>query len=144
MEDDNLRDIFKEFNPKLTEDYLFMNRLRHNLDSVELIKERNAQFKLRNRFAFIIASLAGLIMGLSFSLMFPIIKEWLETMSASYDGNSILGSLADHSLIVFWILNALISMTGAICVYDQADFIASFKYKESVGARDRRNEEDQE
>ena len=38
MEDDKLKSLFSNFEPELSSDFLFMNKLQRNLNSVELIK----------------------------------------------------------------------------------------------------------
>ena len=43
MEDDKLKSLFSNFEPELSSDFLFMNKLQRNLNSVELIKQHTVE-----------------------------------------------------------------------------------------------------
>ncbi len=49
MEDDKIRDLFRKFDPELSSDFSFINKLQHSLDAVESIKAENAELKRRSK-----------------------------------------------------------------------------------------------
>lgn len=104
MEDDKLKDLFAAFDPELSSDSVFMSQLRHNMQAVELVKQHNRESKRRNRYAVIIASAAGLIMGIMLTLCFPIVGRLL---SANAD-------------ILLWGITAAASAITAINAYNIA------------------------
>lgn len=63
MEDDKLKFLFTNFEPELSSDFKFMNKLERNLNSVEIIKRHTAEVRSRNKKAVAIAAFAGFIVG---------------------------------------------------------------------------------
>ncbi len=49
MNDDDIRDLFKSFEPEISDGDDFIGRLQRNLDSVEMVKARNESFHRSNR-----------------------------------------------------------------------------------------------
>lgn len=80
MDDKQIRDFFSKFNPvPASSDDLFIERLRSNIESVQLVKDRIKRIQSVYRRAALFASLAGFITGLIFSILLnhfiPVIKK---------------------------------------------------------------------
>lgn len=107
MEDANIRESFAAFNPELTSDLAFMNRLKRNMEAVELVRQHAAAARRRNRRAVAIAAVAGLVMGTMMGLCLPIVERWIAIPYFDFD-------------IVLWGIAALISSLTAINAYEIA------------------------
>ena len=67
MEEDKLKSLFAEFQPELSSDSLFMNRLERNMESVEIVKRRVEEMRARNRRAIAVAAIVGFIVVVAVS-----------------------------------------------------------------------------
>ncbi|MDE6637883.1 MAG: hypothetical protein K2K32_06580, partial [Muribaculaceae bacterium] len=83
MEEDKLKDIFKEFNPELSSSFQFMTKLQKNMEAVEIVKQYNAAQKKRNKFAVTIAAACGFAVGVILTLLFPLMGDLVSTFSVS-------------------------------------------------------------
>ena len=83
MNDNQLKQLFFDFEPRLSDDSLFMSKLTRNLDSVEFIKARNVANHRKNRLAMWIASIAGMVMGILMTLIFPQMENWLTELNTA-------------------------------------------------------------
>lgn len=81
MEDDRLKELFNGYVPKLSSSMDFMERLDRNLNAVELIHRENEAFMKRNRIAVALASLAGFITGVIFTLLFPYLNGLVNSVT---------------------------------------------------------------
>ena len=120
MEEDKLKDIFNKFEPELSPDYLFMNRLRGSLESVEMIKERHQAMKRKSRRAVVIATIAGFIVGMLFSFALPYIGESVKNLAHSYPDMALMKGIAENYLLLGWIVIAALSIYASVNVYDIA------------------------
>lgn len=107
MEDANIRESFAAFNPKLTSDLAFMNRLKSNMEAVELVRQHAAAARRRNRRAVAIAAIAGLVMGTMMGLCLPIFERWIAIPDVNFD-------------VVIWGVAALVSTLTAVNAYEIA------------------------
>ena len=76
-----LKSLFTNFEPELSSDFKFMNKLERNLNSVEIIKRHTAEVRSRNKKAVAIAAFAGFIVGFVFSLFYLISAMLFQTGS---------------------------------------------------------------
>ncbi len=117
MEDDRLKDIFKEFDPELSSSFQFMSRLQKNMEAMEIVKQYNAAQRRRNRWAVAIAGVAGFAVGVIMTLLFPFITEWIASFNFSVPlphSNTLnfdFGYLA-------WLLVAMVSVLTSVSVYN--------------------------
>ncbi len=81
MEDDKLKSLFTNFEPELSSDFKFMNKLERNLNSVEIIKRHTAEVRSRNKKAVAIAALPDLLSASVFSLFYLISAMLFQTGS---------------------------------------------------------------
>lgn len=81
MEDERLKEIFSGYDPKLSSSVDFMERLDRNLKAVELIHRENESVMKRNRIAVVLASLAGFITGVIFTLLFPYLHGLVNSVA---------------------------------------------------------------
>lgn len=119
MDDDKIKELFNGFEPKLSSEFQFMTTLRKNMEAVEIVKQYDQVLKRRNKVAVIIAATAGFVMGAALSLLFPVIGEWLCTISVSLPHLMINPVKIDLS-IVTWIIMAGASGITALNAYEIA------------------------
>lgn len=104
MEEDKIKEIFKQFNPKLTcGDKEFISKIQSNMDAVEEVKSRIVKTQKIYRSAAIMASLAGFISGMIFSMLLRIILPIIHRFSVAF--------LSENSIEIFgWCIVALIAI----------------------------------
>ena len=118
MEDDKIRDLFKGFEPDLSSDVSFMNRLRCKLDSVELVRQHHAAVKARSRKAVVIAAMAGFVAGCLCSLALPYVGTAVASWRMSMPDESLLTLLADYYQVLAWLVIGGMAMMTAMNAYD--------------------------
>lgn len=123
MEDDKIRDIFSKFEPPLSGDFQFMNRLEANIRSVELVKEHNAKLRVMNRKAVVIAAFVGFLCGILFSLALPAIGDGMMNLRQTVASGSFLGFMANNYLPISWAMIAVVSGFIALNTFELSLFL---------------------
>lgn len=118
MEDDKLKKLFSDFEPELSSDLRFMDTLRRNLNSVEIIKRHTAEVRARNKAAVAVAAAVGFIVGFLFSLSLPILSAAVSDWQARLPGASMLYALADNFTVIAWLVIGGTSVLAAINTYE--------------------------
>ena len=118
MEDDKLKSLFTNFEPELSSDFKFMNKLERNLNSVEIIKRHTAEVRSRNKKAVAIAAFAGFIVGFVFSLFLPYLSNAVSDWQSTLPGGNIMNLFADSFTIIAWAVIAGTSVLAAINTYE--------------------------
>lgn len=127
MEDEKLKELFGRFNPELSSDRQFMDRICRGIDSVEMIKRHTAELHRRSRKAVVVAALAGFIVGVLFMLALPYISSAVANLHALLPDSSILYTLTDNYLIAAWLLIGTTSVITALNTYDLTLHLLSTK-----------------
>lgn len=115
MEDNQIKDLFSNFDPELSSGPLFISRLRHRLDAVELVRERIAAERRRSRRAILIAAISGIVAGMLMTLMFPVICSWLISLAHKIPCIHLRDAAGQ---IITLMLATAISVTIAVNAYD--------------------------
>jgi len=129
MEEDKIKDLFNNFDPELSSSSQFINKLKMNMEAVEIVKRHNLAMKKRNRLAVIIAAACGFIMGVILTLLYQSVGDWISTFSISIPHTEIDSVMIDYQLIA-WIIMAVVSCITAINAYEIA--LTKLTPKESV------------
>lgn len=116
MDNDNLKELFGNFNPDLSSGSDFIARLQQRMDTIEMVRQYNAELRRRNRIAVMIAALAGFVMGVALTLLMPLIGDWIATFRLSVPGHAFNIDL--H--YIAWVLLAAVSMFTALNTYEIA------------------------
>lgn len=119
MEDDKIKDIFKEFDPELSSSFQFIAKLQKNMEAMEIIRQYNAAQKRRNKWAVAIAGFSGFAMGVIMTLLFPFITDWVASLNLSLPLSHSSTMTFDFSYLV-WLLVAAVSVLTAVSVYEIA------------------------
>lgn len=117
MNDDKIKDLFAAYNPQLPPDSYFMERLTHKMQAVELLKDKTAELRHRNRIAVRVAMLTGVAVGIVLTICFPYILGILENIT-KIAGTSIANFAADYIDIGAWIIIAVLTGTMSYTTYD--------------------------
>ena len=117
MEDDKLKDLFSNFNPEISSDFKFMDRLQQNIKSVELIKQQSAELRTRNKKAVAIAGIVGFIAGMLFSMALPYIGNAGSNINLSLPAGIIL-NLSDYYPVLAWAVVGGVSVLTALNTYE--------------------------
>lgn len=118
MEDDKLISLFSNFEPELSSDFLFMNKLQRNLNSVELIKQHTVEVRSRSRKAVAIAAVVGFIVGFLFSLSLPYLSEAVSNWQLTLPSESVMNVFANNFTIIAWLVIGGTSVFAALNSYE--------------------------
>ena len=118
MEDDKLKSLFSNFEPELSSDFLFMNKLQRNLNSVELIKQHTVEVRSRSRKAVAIAAIVGFIVGFLFSLSLPYLSEAVSNWQLTLPSESVMNFFANNFTIIAWLVIGGTSVFAALNSYE--------------------------
>jgi hypothetical protein len=129
MEDDKLRNLFNDFQPELSSSSQFMTKLQKNMEMVEILKQHDIALKKRNKLAVVIATVSGFVMGVILTLLFPLIGDWVSTVSVSLPHLYISHLTIDYSFVA-WIVIAGVCIITALNAYEIA--LAKLTPKEIV------------
>lgn len=116
MEDDRIRELFKDFDPELSPDNRFIERVQRGLNTVEAVRRQNVIMRKHNRIAVTIAALVGFVTGVSLTLLFPLMWRYVSTIHIAIPKVDIV----IDSQYVVWILSAAASMIIALNTYEIA------------------------
>lgn len=118
MEDDKLKSLFSNFEPDMSSDFQFMNKLQKSLNSVEIIRQHTAEVRTRSKKAVAIAAVVGFIVGFLFSLSLPYLNEAVSNWQLTLPHESILNSLANNFTTIAWLIIGGTSVIAALNSYD--------------------------
>lgn len=118
MEDDKLKSLFSNFEPELSSDFLFMNKLKRNLNSVELIQQHTVEVRSRSRKAVAIAAIVGFIVGFLFSLSLPYLSEAISNWQLTLPSESVMNVFANNFTIIAWLVIGGTSVFAALNSYE--------------------------
>lgn len=129
METDKIKDLFKNYEPELTSDFVFMNKLKRNLDSVEIIHQRNAQLKSKNTIALIIAASIGFLVGFLFSYTIPYLCRFISYFQEKMVSDIEIMFITDNSLIFSWLMFGIVTVFATIQAYNISISLLTSKTK---------------
>lgn len=126
MNDDNkLKNLFAAYEPELSSEAQFMERLQRKMQAVEILKAKTAKMRRRNRLAVIIAAITGFITGASFTLCYPYLLNFVNDIASA---SAIMASMAaSYGNIAIWTVIATITATLSFTAYDITLFAAASK-----------------
>lgn len=130
MEDDKLKSLFANFEPELSSDFRFMNKLQRNLNSVEMIKQHNAEVRARSKKAVAIAAVVGFIVGFMFSLSLPYLNYAVSNWQLTLPSESMLNTFANNFTTIAWLVIGGTSVIAALNSYEIS--LSLLKPKESL------------
>lgn len=119
MDDDKIKDIFKEFDPELSSSFQFMTKLKKNMEAMEIVRQYNAAQKRRNRWAVAIAGVSGFVMGIIMTLLFPLITKWISFIQVTLPLFNANNLAIDFSYLG-WLLVGGASVLTALSAYELA------------------------
>lgn len=117
-EDRDLRHLFEGYKPQLSSDFQFMDRLKHNMEAVEIVKRRNVERQHRNRRAVLVAGLTGFIIGFLFSLALPYIETAVMELGGSLPRSGVMNVIIANFNILSWVLVCASAVIMALNAYD--------------------------
>lgn len=119
MEDNDIKKLFNTFDPELPSDFDLMSKLQHRLELMEMIKHEQMAMQRRNRMAVLIAAMAGFIMGVVLTLLYPFAAEWLHAIDFRQSAADLPTGLTAYNFIA-WGLLATLSGVTALNAYEIA------------------------
>lgn len=123
MEEDKIKEIFSKFEPPLSGDSQFLNRLEEKMRSVELVREHSARVRSMNRKAVLIGVAVGFICGFLFSLALPAIGESMMKLRQTVAAGSFLGFISHNYLPMIWTMIAAVAGFIALNAFELSIFL---------------------
>ncbi len=123
MEEDKIKEIFSKFEPPLSGESQFLNRLEENMRSVELVREHSARVRSMNRKAVLIGVAVGFICGFLFSLALPAIGESMMKLRQTVAAGSFLGFISHNYLPMIWAMIAAVAGFIALNAFELSLFL---------------------
>lgn len=78
MEDKDIQQLFRNYQPELSSDQQFMSSLIASMEKVEFIKRQQETARRQNRIAVAVAAVTGFLSGVVFMLLMPYISAYLD------------------------------------------------------------------
>ena len=119
MEDEKIKELFSNFQPRLSSSASFMARLQKNMEMVEILRQYNITLRRRNRLAVVIAAVCGFAFGVIAMLLLTPLASLITEVSLSLPYLHI-SSISIDTGIIAWILIATVSIVSALHAYDLA------------------------
>lgn len=117
MEDDKLKSLFCDYQPRLTSDNDFMANLGKQLMTVDLVKSQLKNQQRSRRFAALAAVATGFVMGVISTLYYPILTEFIH--SAAMSSSAVIANLIEtYGDVSIWIPICVITMAASYVAYD--------------------------
>ena len=117
MENDELKSLFDDFQPRLPSEADFMSRLTRNLDAVEMVRSHNVSVNRAHRRAALYAAIAGFVVGILFSLAIPTISSWIHSLRLP-EFQLFYHDAPDLLLTAVWIVIGSVSLVTALNTYE--------------------------
>ena len=114
-ENDSLKNLFDDFNPELSDDKQFMDRLIAGMDAVDLFKVSEQRRARRLRIVAAVSALAGFFCGVILTLLFPVLVNFLHPFIINLSNFSPDTQLLTNSLV--WCLVAIASLSTTFGTY---------------------------
>lgn len=118
MEDDKLKSLFSNFEPDLSSDFQFINKLQKSLNSVEIIREHAAEVRSRSKKAIVIAALVSFLVGFLFSMLLPYLSDTVSNWQLTLPRESVLNSFANNFTTFAWLIIGGTSVLAALNSYE--------------------------
>lgn len=80
-EEEQIKQLFRDFQPELSSDALFMHRLQQKMEAVELVKRQNELLQRQGKLALAATALVGVVLGVVATLTFPAVSQWFHTLN---------------------------------------------------------------
>jgi tetrahydromethanopterin S-methyltransferase subunit F len=109
-EDDEIKKIFAGFEPEISPDNAFMNRLLRNMEMVEDVKRQNLVLRKNNKIAMAVASLVGFVVGIVFTLVSPYVTETLSMIQVAMSLTTEPLIITTGLVVISYALIGLISL----------------------------------
>lgn len=118
MDDDKMKQLFQDFQPDLSSDFAFLQKLERNLNSVELIRQQSKQLRRHSRLAVIVAAVAGFVTGFFASFLVPYIGSIISDIQSSMPDSSAMRVISDFQTTIAWMLVGTLSIIMSVNAYD--------------------------
>lgn len=119
MEEDKLTLLFRDFDPELSPDAPFIDRLGRSLDAVELVKRQQLAERRRNKRAVLVAAVAGFVAGVVFAILLPFVATWLSAVHVSLPSFGLPDLIIDFRLVA-WMAAASTAVLISVNAYEIA------------------------
>lgn len=106
MEEEKIRELLSGFNPSLSSDEEFIDRLERNINAVESVRRQAVELRRKNRIAVAVAAVSGFITGVLLTLVLPEIGELAKHVSLPM---SNVGPVTVDFRILGWLMTAGVS-----------------------------------
>lgn len=114
--EDKFVTLFKNFDPELSSDRIFMSQLENRIRTVDLVRQQLEISHKKNRLAVIVAAITGFISGVISMVLYPDILDFINSLA--HAGIAASNFIADYNLAITW---SCICVVCSILVYTAYD-----------------------
>ena len=125
MEEDNIKKLFDDFNPDLSPDNLFMDRVIRSIEGIDAVKSQIEIYKRRNRLWVLLSGCVGFLSGVIMTLLYPLLSEIFISFSLKIPYLSV-GPEETGSIITL-ILSAGVTVFSIFGTYNILTSFTTFK-----------------
>lgn len=119
MENDKeLFKLFADYEPQLSSDTDFINRLERNLHAIELVKTETQTNRRINRIAITAAFICGVICGIVSVLCYPTLSNIMHGFFRSFSHFKHASVYIEYQPLFSCIILSLLSLTVTYVAYD--------------------------
>lgn len=117
METDDLKTLFDNFNPELSDSKKFMDTISKQLRAMDVVKAEARAMRSMNRKAVAVAAAAGFVAGVLFTLLVPLAANWLSSIILGLKHASVEQTSTISSTLC-WLIAAAGTTMAALQAYD--------------------------
>lgn len=115
-EDKDLRQLFEEFEPELSSDDIFMQKIESNLKMIEMVRNTQIVDAKKNRIVAIVSFAMGFLSGVILTLCYPWLLTFIQSVVVSLSPTI---ELSRSIIPIFvWILISAVSLCSTFSTYN--------------------------
>lgn len=122
MNDNDIRDLFKEYQPEIGDDFRFLVKLQRSIEAAEIVRQHNEAVIKSNRIAMVISVILAFISGIVFTILQPRIQILLENIFYKFRNMVSSFRYEDIMAIGSWIIIATFVLFLAFGCYNIVGF----------------------
>lgn len=118
MNDDAIKNLFDNYNPRLSSDSRFMAQLEWKIRAVDHLETMMQSRRKTRRTSLIISAAAGFIFGMISTLCYPLLAEWINEISVSTSWHLLAAMLSAYGDVAICSSICLVTITAMATAYE--------------------------
>lgn len=115
MEDNDIRQLFREFEPPLGDSSIFMKHVLRDIEAIDRVKEYGVAMKRRDRRSILFAAVAGFVSGAFFTWFYPVLCSIVDDLITSLAPTQVNDNV---TAVIACMLTAATSLAAVLFTYN--------------------------